>query len=200
MRPKFIVLEGIDGSGTTTQARRLCADIGAVFTCEPTDMKTGALIRKSLSASDPYRVGDEALALLFAADRQEHLKWIQHLLDDGTPVVSDRYMWSTLAYQGLTLADHWLEQINPRLLVPDLTILLDIDPHIAADRRAKRGGDEDQFDDYSTQRQLREKYQSIYYRCTHRTAMIDANGSEDEVARCIATAVSRIPENPPPQM
>ena len=194
MKGKFIVFEGIDGAGTTTQAKRLSAKMGTIFTFEPTDHPIGKMIRRALSSGDDFFVSDRALALLFAADRREHNDRILESLVDGVTVISDRYHWSSLIYQGLTCSQEWIANINDPIVPPDLTILLDIEPEIAATRRAKRNDDhEDIFDDQKTQAKLRAAYQSLAYLYPHPVAIIDGSGDEEAVARAVNEAVSRIP-------
>lgn len=135
----FIVLEGIDGAGKSTQARLLAKwfekrGYEVVLTKEPTDTPFGKLIRKLVLIGgkegiiDGARISHEAEALLFAADRAEHVhKLIKPALEQGKVVISDRYFYSSLAYQwarGLDL--EWLVDLNRFAVRPDLVILLDL--------------------------------------------------------------------------
>ncbi len=135
----FIVIEGIDGAGKSTQAKLLAKwfeNIGyeVVLTKEPTDTDFGKLIRRLVLTGgregiiDGAKISHEAEALLFAADRAEHVKkLIEPALKQGKVVISDRYFYSSLAYQwarGLDL--EWLININSFAIRPDLTILLDL--------------------------------------------------------------------------
>ncbi|WP_456321735.1 dTMP kinase [Palaeococcus sp. (in: euryarchaeotes)] len=135
----FIVLEGIDGAGKSTQARLLAQwfekrGYEVVLTKEPTDTPFGNLIRKLVLIGgkegiiDGARISHEAEALLFAADRAEHVhKLIKPSLEQGKVVISDRYFYSSLAYQwarGLDL--EWLVDLNRFAVRPDLVILLDL--------------------------------------------------------------------------
>lgn len=121
----FIVFEGLDGAGTTTQARRIVDWINATgtpaeFTWEPTDMPTGRLIRDVLSDAGP--VEPWTLALLFAADRHEHVyrpnSGILARLSRGIRVVSDRYLFSSLAYQGAYAQATAVEALNSGFPLP----------------------------------------------------------------------------------
>lgn len=194
MKPKFIVLEGIDGSGTTSQATRLVSSWpgspGAVLTCEPTDGRIGSLIRTALSGE--WKISSRTLALLFAADRQDHLEQISRNLDAGLSVVCDRYALSSWAYQGIDLPILWVKQINAEILVPDLMILLDIDPEVAAQRRAERGGDAEIFDAPKTQRILAKRYREVLPGWPGRVEIIDASRPFDEVAAQIQKLVSTL--------
>jgi len=130
----FFVLEGIDGAGHSTHARRLGEWLEAEFpelrgkvvlTREPTDGPIGSLIRSALKGE--FEVGPRALALLFTADRLEHVRTIiEPKLREGCVIVSDRYYLSTLAYQSASGVDlEWLMALNAGCPRPDLTILLD---------------------------------------------------------------------------
>ena len=134
MKGKFIVLEGIDGSGHSTHALRLKERLErefeelrgkVVLTREPTDGPVGSLIRSALRKE--VKLSPKALALLFTADRVEHVEEvIMPSLDEGRVVISDRYYLSTLAYQSAAGLDlEWLLTLNSGLPKPDLTILLD---------------------------------------------------------------------------
>lgn len=150
----FIVIEGIDGSGKTTQAEllfgrlsRTYPDTGVALEREPSGCNTGWLIRQILQHK-MRNPGPEAMALLFAADRVEHCQWIKEHLDRGRIVVCDRYELSTYTYQVATRKERdgempsqfrlWLHQINRHILVPDFTIVLDCNAQSGAKRRAHR--------------------------------------------------------------
>ena len=168
--PRFIVLEGIDGSGTTTQATLLAENLRlrghrVRTTFEPSSGRVGTQIRELLAVrSDP--VSATSLALLFAADRIDHnQRVILPAIRAGEIVISDRYLMSSLAYQGLTQPVEWLQQINAKARLPDLTLLLQISPLVGlrrvAQRRAGSGGNEEIFDVPETQRQLAKSYESL---------------------------------------
>ncbi|MGC4070319.1 MAG: dTMP kinase [Polyangiaceae bacterium] len=169
-RGRFIVLEGTDGSGTTTQCRLLCrrlseAGVVCVETREPTDGPVGRLLRAALEKRlDGGSLDWTTLALLFAADRTWHVdNEILPALQRGHWVVSDRYTLSSLIYQTATAPDPdaargWIEQINARALVPDVTIVLDVPASVAESRRAIRGGPEELFDKQELQQRLARAY------------------------------------------
>lgn len=198
---RFIVLEGIDGSGTTTQSVKLAEmlqrdGIDARVTCEPTPGPVGALIRQALQGKltrpetgECATLGSSTLALLFAADRLDHVdSFILPALRSGATVISDRYDLSSLIYQSVTSADgdgslEWLRHLNARAPRPDLTVVLDIDPDVAAERRRGRGGTEELFEALELQRRLA----SVYARAEtllpeDRIAHVPSDGSVDEVA------------------
>jgi dTMP kinase len=167
---RFIVLEGIDGSGTTTQAQRLVAALqqhgrAALFTCEPSSGPIGKQIRQLLGASgDEASRGWDTLALLFAADRLDHVaREIRPALAAGTIVICDRYDLSSYAYQSATALPGtdplpWLRALNQRAPRPDLTLVLDVDPDIAEQRRHARGLPAELFERRDLQRRLAQLY------------------------------------------
>ncbi len=145
----FIVIEGIDGSGKGTQSRLLCDWLNnqgydSVLTVEPTDGEIGVVLRSCLEKGS---LKPAAEALLFAADRVEHTAWIESEIDMGRIVVSDRYLQSSLAYQGAHgLDSEWIADMNQFARKPDLLIILDIDPQNALERVNQRGGKTDYFE------------------------------------------------------
>jgi dTMP kinase len=143
--PMFIVLEGIDGSGTTTQLNRLAERLrpqgrSVVATREPSPGPIGLLLRDLLRGThanpDGSSLDERAMALLFAADRRDHLtREIEPALAGGFDVVSDRYLPSSLAYQAVAADRAWVEQLANGVREPDLTLLLDVEIGVAARRR-----------------------------------------------------------------
>jgi len=134
----FIVLEGIDGCGKSTHAR-LLADWfkkqgrGVYRTAEPTKSVIGKTVRCILAGE--LEVKPKTLALLFTADRMEHLDEIEAALDEGKTVVCERYLYSTVAYQHAQGVDwQWLLELNRDVLKPDIAFLLDIPVGEAGDR------------------------------------------------------------------
>ncbi len=167
----FIVMEGIDGAGKSTQARLLAEWFRGhgkevVLTKEPTDTAFGKLIRRLVLTGgregiiDGARISHEAEALLFAADRAEHVhKLIKPALKAGKVVISDRYFYSSLAYQwarGLDL--EWLIDLNKFAIRPDLVILLDL-PAKESMKRINGRSIKTEFDKIAElQKKVRENY------------------------------------------
>ncbi len=174
MRPRalFITLEGIDGAGTSTQGellQRWLADDGqgqgAHLTCEPSGLPVGKLIRKALRRELGGPVDSAVVALLFAADRVDHLRReIQPCLARGEHVISDRYVYSSLAYQSVDLEAGWVAEANRMALEPDLTIYLRVEPEVAHQRRQTRGEAEELFDADETQMKVAATYDRLFGR------------------------------------
>ncbi len=136
--PLFIVFEGIDGAGLTTHATLTekflqCMGFKVLLTKEPTDGLIGGLIRAALRKE--WTADPATLQLLFAADRSRHVKKvIKPALKKGVHVISDRYLFSSLAYGSLNLSVEWLKTVNSPFPLPDITFLLDISPEEAVKR------------------------------------------------------------------
>ena len=170
-RGRFIALEGLDGAGTTTQAALLVERLRAAgreahLTREPSDGPLGVLIRQILRgrlvAAGAQPVDAAAVALLFAADRLEHLQSeIVPRLAAGVDVVSDRYLASSLAYQGAELDLAWVAGINARARAPDVTVFLEVTPRVAAARRTARGQDAERFEATALQRKIHRTYEKV---------------------------------------
>ncbi len=130
MRGKFIAFEGLDGSGQSTQVSKLVSYLKekgykVSATKEPTDNIIGGLIRGQLTKH--WQTSQECLQLLFAADRAHHIeKEIIPILDQGNIAVTDRYMFSTIAFGSISADYDWLRKLNEKFILPDLTILLKV--------------------------------------------------------------------------
>lgn len=203
---RLIVLEGIDGSGTTTQARLLGEALGnrghdVVVTREPTAGPVGVLIRQALQgklASEPgetIRLDFRAMALLFAADRVDHnQRTILPALAEGRLVIGDRYTLSSLLYQSLTAPEGtnwlpWLNDINSTARIPDLTVVLDTPAAVAAQRREQRGGERELYEVDDLQQRLAAAYAAAeQYLPGQRLHHVDGSRSPTEVLDALLTA------------
>jgi dTMP kinase len=190
----FVTFEGIDRSGKTTQARMLVEALGddALAVREPGGTEVGERLRDLLK--DPsVSISPEAEALMFAAARAELVaQVIRPALDQGKVVVSDRFLDSSLAYQGVArgLGVDDVEQINRFAtggLMPDLTFLLSIDPA----RAAERAGQLDRFEDEgdSLHKAVYEAYGELAERDPARWQIIDADRPSSEVHADVLAAV-----------
>jgi dTMP kinase len=199
---RFLVLEGLDGAGTTTQSRLLgerlrAAGRKAHVTAEPSGGPVGSLLRQVLQKRINGGAGDgfdpHALALLFAADRLDHLSAeVLPRLAAGEDVVSDRYTLSSLAYQSITTGDAaWVEEINGRARAPDLTIFLRVRPGLALGRRRGAGTTPELYEVDSFQRQVALSYERA-------VSSLQAGGQRIEVldgeqpVEVVAEAVDRL--------
>ena len=203
---RFIVIEGIDGSGTTTQSARLVAEltrrgVDAVSTCEPTPGPVGRLIRGALKrelttdGGSPRSLPWTSMALLFAADRLDHVdSTIAPALAAGATVVCDRYVLSSLAYQSSTSPDGqgalpWIRAINARALRPDLTVVLDVPESVARERRESRGGTPELFEVQELQRRLADLYARAEELLPGEPVVHVGDGPPDDVAERILEVV-----------
>jgi dTMP kinase len=168
---RFLVLEGIDGAGTTTQLSRLADALRqegyrVLTTREPSDGPVGLLIRQALThrltGPGGSALPEELLALLFASDRMDHLtSVIDPALATGAVVLSDRYVLSSFAYQGLQLPLSWIEALNSRARRPDLTLYLEVDSRTARARRGARGGKPELFEGDQFQEKVAASYRRL---------------------------------------
>jgi dTMP kinase len=211
VRGKLIVLEGIDGSGTTTQLDRAVAFINslghhAVATREPSTGPVGRLLREALLGrlhmADGSQMDGRTMALLFAADRIDHLqREIEPQLAAGTTVESDRYLLSSLAYQAEEADRAWVASLARGVLPADLTILLDVPVEVAAHRREAAGRPVERYDGDSCLAKVGANYR-VLARGEPRAVVLDGTGTKEEVTtlvcRSIAALFASSPNAPQP--
>ncbi|CAN5573791.1 dTMP kinase [soil metagenome] len=163
---RLIVIEGLDGAGTTTQARRLAEHLGASahLTREPSDGPVGKLIREMLTGGHAIpgdKLSQSTFGLLFAADRLDHIqREVEPAIAAGKLVISDRWYHSSLAYQGTGADRDWITNLNSRALRPELTLFLRVRPEVAAQRRAARGQTQELFEAIEMQREVDDGYRA----------------------------------------
>jgi len=186
----FICVEGLDASGKTTHAHRLVRNLrrkgfDVVYTTEPSRGEIGKFIRAYI-LQRKRRVPSVVEALLFAVDRVDHVeKEIKPALEGGKIVVSDRYVYSSLAYQGAAGLDlKWIEGINRLALPPDLAIYIDVPPEVVV-KRIRR--EKSVMERLETQRRVREVYMKFVEK--GKLVSVDGNRRKDEVARDILAVV-----------
>lgn len=194
-RGLFITLEGGEGSGKSTQGKLLRTAIekmgqSVVLTREPGGSPGAEAIRNLLVTGDTDRWDGLTEALLLFAARRDHVeRTIKPALADGAIVISDRFADSTMAYQGYghnldrEKIDH-LYRLALGNFLPDLTLILDIPAEEGLKRAVSRGGDEQRYEnmDIAFHNRLRDGFMDIAKRDPQRCKVVDASGSEDEVA------------------
>lgn len=215
-RGSLIVIEGIDGSGSTTQcealAQRLRGEGREVFTTqEPSSGPAGLLIRLALSQrllGAPARFHDPdepsldvttldpaTLALLYAADRADHVTAaIAPNLSRGRVVICNRYLLSTIAYQGVSLDPEWLYSINRMVPVPALTLVLDLPVENALSRMRATRWTQDLFENAEQLRRTRERYLELIATADPRLGpivVIDGTQGIDSITAEIHASISR---------
>lgn len=190
---RLIVLEGLDGAGTTTQSKRLVQhlrDRGAKahLTREPSNGPIGRLIRELLTghhAIPDQSIRQSTFGLLFAADRVDHLqREVEPQLAAGVTIISDRWYHSSLAYQGTGADRDWIAALNARARRPDLTIFLQVRPEIAAQRRVAAGRVQELFEDLRMQQDVEAGYRATIAELTaqgERIEVIDGELPPDAV-------------------
>lgn len=197
---RFIVFEGLDGAGTTTQQQRLLAllanhGVAVHGTAEPSQQDTGKLIRRVLRG-EADSVSAETMALLFAADRRVHLQTeILPQLAKGTHVICDRYLLSSLAYQQAAGVDRdFIAMANRDIYLPDLTILLTVPVQIAAQRRMQRQQPRDLYETDLFQKQVADLYEKEVMQALDPQAyqVLDGAGPVEHVERLVHRALDSL--------
>ncbi len=201
---KFIVFEGIDGSGKTTQARRLAEfwrgeGREVVLTAEPTSMPTGRALREALSGK--VKKSECQMAVMFVEDRIAHNidpeDGIKALVEAGVDVICDRYYYSTLAYQGSSTDYKWVKAMNlrcPEIMHPDLCIYIDLLPKQSLERIAKGRDSVEIYENEQTLCAVRDKFLSVIRDLgeVDNICIVDGYRTEEQVAEDILAIASKI--------
>jgi dTMP kinase len=180
---KLVVLEGIDGAGTTTQTARLGEALRArghavALTREPSIGPVGRLLRAMLGGAEPASDAT-TMALLFAADRTDHqFREVDPALARGEIVISDRWYHSSLAYQGDGEARAFIKRVNQRARQPDLTLFLEVDPEIAARRRAADQRPEELYDALDKQIRIARGYREVIAELSTSERIVTLDGTQ----------------------
>ena len=201
---KFIVLEGLDGSGKGTQISRLDEYIKksggqAYITAEPTASSTGGMIRDALGGfvkRDAYE-----LSALFLADRIFHninpRNGIKKYLDSGIDVICDRYYYSSFAYQGIDADLEWVMKMNLEcrdIIRPDLCIFLDVDTELCDKRIAENRFDREIYENIETQKKIRSRFFEVFDRLkdSENICIVNASRSVEDVAKDVIGLYDRL--------
>ncbi len=202
---KFIVVEGLDGCGKSTQIELISKKLKSMgklvyITAEPTNYETGAYLRRILSDSlekDMYLQG-----ALFLADRIEHITHpefgVKKYIDEGYIVICDRYYFSTFAYQGTACDLDWVMQINlgcKQVLKPDLCVFLDVDPNTCKKRIDEVREKPELYEkDVEKMKQIRSKFMTVFdmLKDTHNIAIINANADINEISENIFSEIQNV--------
>ncbi|MEG1137370.1 MAG: dTMP kinase [Lachnospiraceae bacterium] len=199
----FVALEGIDGSGKSTQVQLLIEkmkeeNIPCYATMEPTDSPIGSLIHQIMMGR--IKTDNKVIAALFVADRLDHLlndiNGIAAKIEEGISVVSDRYYFSSYAYHGVDMPMEWVINANEQssnILRPTVNIFIDVAPDIAMERIAKNRFQQELFEKKSRLVSVREKYLEAFEKLknSETVIIIDGNQSPQEIAKDIWEEVKK---------
>ena len=165
----FIVFEGIDGAGTSTQIKKLVergnterCEGNFVATAEPTTGETGRFLRRMLGGE--FRVDEKTNAYLFAADRCEHIfgkNGVKELCESGKIVVSDRYFFSSMAYQSVSCGDELPKLLNSPFPLPEYLFYFVINPEISLGRVTSRGEKKEIYETIEKQKKIAAQYEKV---------------------------------------
>ena len=160
----FVVFEGIDGAGTSTQIKKLVesAPQKYIATAEPTTGETGKFLRRMLSGE--FHVDEKTNAYLFAADRCEHIfgkGGVKELCDSGKIVVSDRYFFSSLAYQSVSCGLELPMLLNSPFPLPEYLFFFEINPEISLGRVNARHGNKEIYETLEAQKKIAALYEQV---------------------------------------
>ncbi len=198
---KFIVFEGLDGAGTTTQMKILGDKFSATgrnvfLTHEPTDNPIGKTVRACLQKK--FTTTPSALALLYSSDRDDHLYnpeyGIEGHLDNGDIVISDRYFYSSLAYQAVQCSYTFIREINSRFRDADIIIFVDTPVDECMARIEKRGEEKELFEKEEYLKSVRENYLRAFSELPETVTIITVDGtlSIDGISQRIETELKKL--------
>ena len=200
---KFIVVEGLDGSGKGTQIRMLAKALedqghNIFLTSEPTQFATGGLVRDTLGHMTKRTPAE--LAGLFLADRIAHCSnptsGLKNMLENGTTVICDRYYYSSFAYQGSQTDLSWVMHANldcPDILKPDLCIFLDVSPDECDGRIEKGRASREIYESLEAIKRTRAQYMNVFEMLPdHNIKIINAQRTPEEISKEVLQAVNEI--------
>nr|NJM02940.1 dTMP kinase [Desulfobacula sp.] len=202
-RGRFIVFEGIDGSGKSTQIQMISNRIRDMklqvyTTFEPTAGTIGSLIRQMLSGK--IKIDQRTLAFLFAADRMDHLvndeNGLREKIDQGELVICDRYYFSSYAYHAQHMDMEWVihaNSLNADILRPDLTVFIDVEPETCLERIKNNRSDLEMYEKIDIMKKVRSNYLTAFERLKdiEKIVVIDGNQPVDHVGDIIFREVMK---------
>ncbi|MEW5805620.1 MAG: dTMP kinase [Patescibacteria group bacterium] len=194
----FIDIEGLDGSGATTQANLLRElfkkSVKKVFiTKEPTDNIIGGLIRGALTGI--HQLSPAGLQLLFVADRIHHLdREIAPILKNSSILISDRYLWSTVAFGSINVDKNWLLGLHRYCFLPDITILLKVSPKECFKRISQERFELQLFEKEKQKKQVWQTYQWLAKKFPKHIYIVDGEQKPEKVSENIFKIVSKHPK------
>ena len=202
-RGRFIVFEGIDGAGKTTQinllAKYLSEQGRAVYcTAEPTETVSGGLLRDALSGVTRRTICE--MAAMFVFDRINHnvnpVNGIQKMLADGFDIICDRYYYSSLAYQGSGTDPEWVSNMNlncPEIMRPDVCIFLDLTPEQSMARINRGRATQEIYENEEKLTQVRNQFYRVFEQLRERDniQIVDAYRSVEEIHADIVALISK---------
>lgn len=202
-RGRFIVFEGIDGAGKTTQINLLANHLresgrSVYCTAEPTETVSGGLLRDALSGATRRTVCE--MAAMFVFDRINHnvnpVNGIQKMLDDGFDVICDRYYYSSLAYQGSGTDPEWVGNMNlncPEIMRPDVCIFLDLTPEQSMARINRNRATQEIYENEEKLTQVRNQFYRVFEDLKDRDniQIVNAYRSVEEIHADIITLIDK---------
>ena len=194
----FIVFEGIDGAGTSTQIKKIVESNPEKFssTAEPTTGETGNFLRRMLGGE--FHVDEKTNAFLFAADRCEHIYGkggVIETINSGKTVISDRYFFSSLCYQSISCGEDLPKMLNSQFPLPEILFFFDINPEISLARVNARNEKKEIYEKIDLQKKIAAQYEKIISEyeknpeCEMKVVRIDASRSIEEITQLIKSYV-----------
>ncbi len=198
---KFIVFEGIDGAGKSTQVEMLSSHLrklghSVMLTAEPTSLESGKAIRRALSGEESR--SEEEMAAMFALDRIAHNRELASTLAEGTHIICDRYYYSSLAYQGQATDYSWVKAMNidcPAIRRPDICIYLDLTPEQSLERIKARNGELEIYENIEKLTGVRRAFLSVIEDLRaegEHILVIDASLSSEQISKSIFEIIEKI--------
>lgn len=202
----FIALEGIDGSGKSTQMKLLSEKLNSIghkvyTTFEPTDSPIGSIIRNIMKGR--INADHRTIAGLFVADRLDHLlnevNGIIKKLDEGYTVITDRYYFSSYAYQGIHMDINWVIEANSmsaEILRPDINIFIDVPPEISMQRLSDDRNMMELYETLENLHNVREKYLESFEKLKHEESIFITNGNRsfEAISNDIWKEIEKVPK------